>query len=59
LSLALWEVLVVPATAHDMRLRMADITRRMLVSKRKVTQLIDKLERAAWSLASRALRTGA
>jgi DNA-binding MarR family transcriptional regulator len=46
LSLALWEVLVVLGTAPDMRLRMADITRRMLVSKSNVTQLIDKLERA-------------
>ena len=46
LSLALWEVLVILSRAPDMRLRMVDITRRMLVSKSNVTQLIDKLERA-------------
>jgi len=46
LSLALWEVLVILSKAPDMRLRMVDVTRRMLVSKSNVTQLIDKLERA-------------
>ena len=46
LSLALWEVLVLLSKAPDMRLRMVDVTRRMLVSKSNVTQLIDKLERA-------------
>lgn len=46
LSLALWEVLVVLSKAPDMRVRMVDLTRRMLVSKSNVTQLIDKLEGA-------------
>jgi DNA-binding MarR family transcriptional regulator len=46
LSFALWEVLVILSRAPDMRLRMVDVTRRMLVSKSNVTQLIDKLERA-------------
>lgn len=46
LSLALWEVLVILSTAPEMRLRMADVTGRMLVSKSNVTQLIDKLVEA-------------
>jgi DNA-binding MarR family transcriptional regulator len=46
LSLALWEVLVILSLTPEMRLRMADVTGRMLVSKSNVTQLIDKLERA-------------
>jgi DNA-binding MarR family transcriptional regulator len=46
LSLALWEVLVVLSKAPELRLRMADITRRMLVSKSNVTQLIDRLVEA-------------
>lgn len=46
LSLALWEVLVILSTAPEMRLRMTDVTKRMLVSKSNVTQLIDKLERS-------------
>ena len=46
LSLALWEVLVILSKAPGMRLAMADVTKRMLVSKSHVTQLIDKLEQA-------------
>jgi DNA-binding MarR family transcriptional regulator len=46
LSLSLWEVLVILSMAPNMRLRMADITLRMLVSKSNVTKLVDKLERA-------------
>lgn len=46
LSLPLWEVLVILSRAPEMRLRMADITARMLVSKSNTTKLIDKLEHA-------------
>jgi DNA-binding MarR family transcriptional regulator len=46
LSLALWEVLVILSKAPELRLRMVDITRQLLVSKSNVTQLIDKLEQA-------------
>lgn len=45
LSLALWEVLVILSMAPEMRLRMVDITRHMLVSKSNVTHLIDQLVR--------------
>jgi DNA-binding MarR family transcriptional regulator len=45
LSFPLWEVLVVLDQASDDRLRMAEVTRRMCVSKSNVTQLIDKLEK--------------
>lgn len=44
LSLPLWEVLV--ALSRAPRMRMADITRLMLVSKSNVTKLIDRLVRA-------------
>jgi DNA-binding MarR family transcriptional regulator len=46
LSLALWEVLVILTSAPGMRLRMADITQRMLVSKSNVSKLTDRLEAA-------------
>lgn len=46
LSLALWEVLVILSKAPGMHLPMADVSKRMLVSKSHVTQLIDKLEQA-------------
>ena len=44
--LALWEVLVILSKAPATRLRMVDLSRRMLVSKSNVTQLVDKLEQA-------------
>jgi DNA-binding MarR family transcriptional regulator len=44
LSLAAWEVLVVLSRAPDGRMRMSDITARMLVSKSNTTKLVDQLE---------------
>lgn len=46
LSLPHWEVLVVLGRPPDRRMRMADITKRMLISKSNTTKLVDKLERA-------------
>lgn len=46
LSLPLWEVLVVLSHAPQLRLRMVDITRRMLVSKSNATKLVNRLVQA-------------